>query len=388
MSRLRKILFVITRAEMGGAQTHVVDLLRGMQGRVDGHVATGEHGYLTETAAAMGVPFSVLPDLVQPTHPWKDNKALLALRRVIAELRPDIVHTHTSKAGTLGRLAARLAGVPAIFTAHSWAFSEGVSWKWKAIGIPTERLAARWTSRIINVSEANRRLALAHRVGAPGLHVTIHNGIEDSPLRATPGEDSAEPRVIMVARFAAQKNHRLLLDAAASLARPFRLVLVGDGPLRTEMEALARTLGIASRVEFTGERRDVGQLLASSHVFALATNWEGLPISILEALRAGLPVVSSDVGGVNEMVTEGGNGFLVNPGDTPGFAGVLDRLLADSAMRAHMGRASRTRFENEFTSESMIEKTLTVYQGVLSGGALPSPTVLGAERISIHEVTQ
>lgn len=383
-----RVLYVITRAEMGGAQTHLVDLLRGFRGLLDMHVATGEEGYLTEAAASLGVPCTVLPDLVQPTRPWKDIKALSALRNLIGRLRPAVLHAHTSKAGTLGRLAARMHGVPAVFTAHSWAFSSGVSWKWKAVGIPTEWLAASWSARVINVSEANRRLALRHRVGREALHVTVHNGIEDNAHRANPGEDCPEPRIAMVARFAPQKNHRQLLEAAASLDRPYRLVLIGDGPLRTEMENLARSLGIASSVEFAGERRDVDRILAASHAFVLSTNWEGLPISILEALRAGLPVAASNVGGVNEMVREGHNGFLVQPGNTAALAAALDRLLAGSAMRARMGRASRARFEGEFTSESMIEKTLAVYRGVLSGGSFHSPAVLGAERISIEEVAQ
>jgi glycosyltransferase involved in cell wall biosynthesis len=356
-----KILLLITRAELGGGQTHVVDLLRGLRDEFEVELGTGESGYLTESAERLGIRSHVIPDLVQPMRPWQDVKALWQCFRLIRSVRPDIVHTHTSKAGVIGRMAARLAGVPSIFTAHTWCFAEGTSWKWKAVGIPVERLAALCAARIITVSEANRASALHHRIASPAKFVTIHNGIADSPHRAKPAE-KAVPRIVMVARFSEQKAQGLLIEAVAQIRTPFRLLLVGDGPRRPAVEQQAEKLNLGDRVEFLGQRLDIAEVLASSHIFALFTNWEGFPISILEAMRAGLPVVASDVNGVGEAVANGSTGFLADEGDVAMFRQRLEQLLLDASLRAELGAAGRRRFENEFTVEAMLGRTAGIYR--------------------------
>jgi glycosyltransferase involved in cell wall biosynthesis len=356
-----KILLLITRAELGGGQTHVVDLLRGLRDEFDVELGTGETGYLTEAAERLGIRTHVIPDLVQPMRPLRDLKALWQCFRLIRGVRPDVVHTHTSKAGVIGRLAARLAGVPSIFTAHTWCFAEGTSWKWKTVGIPVERITARCASRIITVSEANRDLALRHRIADPEKFVTVHNGIADSPYRATPG-DAAVPRIVMVARFSEQKAQGLLIEAVAQMRTPFRLLLVGDGPLRSAVERQVAKLNLADRVEFLGQRMDIAEILASSDIFALFTNWEGFPISILEAMRAGLPVVASDVNGVREAVADESSGFLAAAGDVGMFRQRLEQLLQDRLLREKFGAAGRWRFEKEFTVEAMLGKTAGIYR--------------------------
>ncbi|HEY6390641.1 MAG TPA: glycosyltransferase family 4 protein [Bryobacteraceae bacterium] len=356
-----KILILITRAELGGGQTHVVDLLRGLRDEFEVELGTGETGYLTEAAEALGIRAHVIPDLVQPMRPLRDLKALWQCVRLIRTVRPDVVHAHTSKAGVIGRLAARLAGVPSIFTAHTWCFAEGTSWKWKAVGMPVERIAARCAARIITVSEANRTLAVRHRIAAPGKFVTVHNGIADSPHRANPGERAA-PQIVMVARFSEQKAQALLIDAVALIRAPFRLVLVGDGPLRPAAEQQVAKLNIGDRVRFLGQRMDIAEILASSHIFALFTHWEGFPISILEAMRAGLPVVASDVNGVREAVADGSTGFLAAAGDVATFRQRLAQLLQNDSLREKLGAAGRHRFEKEFTVEAMLERTAGIYR--------------------------
>ncbi len=362
---MMKVLLLITRAELGGGQTHVLDLLRGFRERFDVELATGERGFLTEAAEQLGVGWHVLPHLVQPMRPWKDVRALAECYRLIREVRPDIVHTHTSKAGVIGRAAAHLAGVPSVFTAHTWCFAEATSLKWKLVGIPLERLAARCASRIITVSDANRGLALNHHVAGPAKFVTVHNGIADCPHRAQPGSVEVQgeaPRIVMVARFSEQKAQSLLIDAVAGIRKPFRLLLVGDGPTRPAAEAQVERYGLSDRVEFAGNRMDIPEILASSQIFALFTKWEGFPISILEAMRAGLPVVASDVNGVREAVSHWGNGFTVPPGNVAEFRQRLEMLLEDSSLRQQMGAASRQRFEQEFTVDRMLQRVAEVYR--------------------------
>jgi glycosyltransferase involved in cell wall biosynthesis len=275
-------------------------------------------------------------------------------------IKPDLIHAHTSKAGIIGRLAAALGDIPCIFTAHTWCFAEGTSWKWKAIGTPLEKLAARVSQRIITVSDANRDLAIRHRIAGPDRFTTVHNGIPDCKHRAVPGSHPV-PRIVMVARFSQQKAQAMLVDAVHSLTLPFQLVFVGEGPLREAVERQVEDLGLSKKVEFLGQRLDISEILASSDIFALFTKWEGFPISILEAMRAGLPVVASDVNGVHEAITDGQSGFLIPPGDVTMFRYRLQQLVEHANLRRRMGLVGRRRFEREFTAESMIRKTSALY---------------------------
>jgi glycosyltransferase involved in cell wall biosynthesis len=379
-----KVLFLITRAEMGGGQVHVLDLIRGMLGSCEPMLGVGEEGFLADAVRALGVRVHVLQHLVQPTQPLTDLRAVGELVALLRQERPDLLHAHTSKAGTVGRLAARLTGVPAVFTAHSWAFSEGTSWKWKAVGVPMEFAAAYCCSKIINVSEANRQLARRYRVGRDKQLVTVHNGIPDSGFRSEPGED-AECRIIMVARFAAQKDQLSLVRALAAVRSPYRLLLVGDGPTRGAVEAETARLGMTGRVEFLGERLDVPSLLASAHVFALATHYEGFPISILEAMRTGLPVVSTDVGGVSEAITDGVSGYLIPHGDLDLLTRRLEDLAASPALRARLGAASRRTFEEHFQLAAMVRKTLDVFRSVVATRPADRRETVGAGTTTAKE---
>ena len=131
-----RVLYLVTRADLGGAQVHILDLLRGLHNEVDAAVGVGETGFFTDAVRDLGVPYYVIPDLVHPMSPVRDCRALGQVTQLIRRLSPDVVHSHTSKAGVIGRLAARAAGVPSVFTAHTWCFAEGTSWKWRLFGIP------------------------------------------------------------------------------------------------------------------------------------------------------------------------------------------------------------------------------------------------------------
>ena len=179
-----KITYVITRAETGGSQMHVIDLLEGFRSEADLDLVTGEEGPLTERARSLRIPVRVLPELVQPISPFNDLRAASTLIGHLRTQRPDLVHAHTSKAGILTRFAAAVTDTPAVFTAHTWAFAEGTSALWKLVGLPSERLAARFTACIINVSDANRHLAASAGIDKAKLSLTIHNGIRDTSFRA------------------------------------------------------------------------------------------------------------------------------------------------------------------------------------------------------------
>jgi glycosyltransferase involved in cell wall biosynthesis len=358
------ILYVITRSEMGGSQTHVLDLLRGFRQEHELTLATGEPGFLTEEASKLGVRVVVLQNLVQPLRPLHDLRALAEIAQLINRINPDLVHCHTSKAGILGRVAARLTKTPAVFTAHTWSFADGTSKSWKLIGTPSERMAAKWTSKILAVSDSNRNLAIERHVASPDKIVTVHNGIDDTPHRANPGR-RAVPGIVMVARFAQQKNQLQLIEAVSGIHLPFKLTFVGDGPTRVAAEDLVAEHGLRDRVEFLGIRKDTDRILAASNIFVLATNWEGFPITILEAMRAGLPVIATDVDGVREAVAHDVTGLLAPRGDTAALRQLVRELLLDADKRCRLGNSGRTRYEMEFTHASMLGKISSVYREII-----------------------
>lgn len=358
--RLR-VMMVVTRAEAGGAQVHVRDLVEGLSAVLDPLLVVGDEGFLADEARRLDVPVRVLPELVRELSPRKDVAAVRRLRELVVQLRPDLVHTHSSKAGLLGRLAARLAGVPAVHTAHSWAFSDGVSRKRKAFAVPTEAMAALWTRRFIVVSEADREVGLRYGVARQAQLRVVHNGVRDSLLRARP-DAAGVPVITMVARMAAPKDHGLLLQALAEIRAPFRLRLVGDGPLRGQVEAMITNLRLDTKVELLGARLDVDALLADSQIAALLSVQEGFPLVVLEGMRAGLPVVASDVGGVREAVSHGRTGFLVPRGDVVALRAHLETLLGDPKLRESMGRQGRRDYEQHFSVTGMVERTIEVYR--------------------------
>jgi glycosyltransferase involved in cell wall biosynthesis len=361
-----KILYLVTRAVRGGAQTHVLDLASEMQQDFDVAVATGEEGFLCEACRRRNIPVHVLPHLRREIRPAAEMRAFLEICELIRGFQPDLIHAHTSKAGFLGRLAGHMLGVPSLYTVHGGQFGRPeVSRTWRFLGSPCERIAANWCERLITVCHEGARVARRCRIGVPSRTITIHNGIKDSPDRANLTSDHP-PVITMVARFCEQKDHNVLLRAIANLSPGLRLRLVGDGPLRAASEELARELRILSRVEFLGDRDDIALLLASSDVFVLATNFEMLPISILEAMRAGLPVIASRVGGVGELVVEGQTGLLVPSGSVSALSEALASVIENFDLRVKLGRAGRQRFEERFLLEQQVARTRSLYLEVLA----------------------
>ncbi len=362
-----RVLLVITRGEPGGAQLHVLELVKGLRERFEFLVVVGPDPFLAGELEALGVSVRVLPALRRDLAPGDDLRVVRALRAQIRASRPSMVHTHSTKAGVLGRIAAWREGVPALHTAHAWSFSDGLPWRRVAFAVPVEILAGHVTRRFAVVSDADRRIALRYRVARPHQLRVVHNGVPDTALRAKP-EAQGTPTITMVARMAAPKDQLLLLQALALVPEPFRLALVGDGPDRGAIEAAIRELGLSERVELPGVSDRVAELLAQAQIAALVSRQEGFPLVVLEAMRAGLPVVASDVGGVREAVVDGVTGLLVARGDVGGLASALRRLIADPTLRRELGRAGRRAYEERFTAARMVAETEAVYRELLLEG--------------------
>jgi glycosyltransferase involved in cell wall biosynthesis len=352
---------VITLAETGGAQSYVAALLPALTPHFDVVVAAHGDGPLVAAAEQAGVRFVELRHMCRALHPVRDALGLLELVALIRRERPDIVHANSSKAGILGRLAAMVGGVPiTVFTVHGWAFKAygGLA---SRLYRTADRVMARATTITICVTDSERATGLDAGTCDAKRTTVIPNAID---TRTAPRAQHATdpPRIITVGRLAWPKDPHTLLDALARLRpRTFAAVIVGDGPQRPAAEARIRELGLASSVQILGARADVPDLLAHSDVFVLASRSEGGPISILEAMAAGLPVVASDVGGVGELVQDGSTGLLAPAGDAGALAAAVQRLLDDPELRRRMGEAGRRRVAEQFDIGTQRSAHLDLY---------------------------
>ncbi len=372
-----RILHLVTLSDWGGAQQCVFTLACGLGPAFDVTIACAPGGPLVARAREAGIRVAEIPTLTRALHPLADAAAFGRLLRWLWRERFDLVHCHSTKAGLLGRLAARLAGVPGIiFTAHAWPFNEGWPSAVRVGATLAERTWARFTGAIICVAEHVRREALRMHIGRPEQFYVVHNGV-DPALWATdrrpPEPETGEAcTVLMVGRLKPPKDPATLIEAWRRVGGPHRLLFVGDGPLRSPAEALARRNGLSDRIAFLGARTDVPVTLRQADIFALSSAQEGLPLAVIEAMMSGVPVVASDVGGIAEAVVDGLTGFVVPPRDPAALAGALQRLLADPALRARMGAAAHARALQRFTAERMVTQTAAVYEHVLGVGRTPT----------------
>ncbi|MGP1585267.1 MAG: glycosyltransferase family 4 protein [Schwartzia sp. (in: firmicutes)] len=362
-----KILYLITLPDLGGAQVHLLTVASEMAARGHGVlVVVGRAGWLTARLQGAGIESVIVPDLVREISPCRDMRAVLAIRRLLLERRPDLVHCHSSKAGIVGRLAAWLLGIPSIFTAHGWAFTEGVAPLKRRFYQWLEMAAGFWARRIVCVSEYDRRLGCQWLPMHGKKMVTIYNGI--SPEASMRSEvSSGALRLVMVARFAPPKCQEDVLRALDRLREhgeklTIEVDFIGEGTTCARVQRMAQQLGLEDTVRFLGNRTDVPALLPRYGGCLLISQWEGFPISILEAMRAGLPVIASHVGGVAEAVTEGENGFLVPKGDITVLAEKIRYAAQHREDFATMGQRGRQMFLAQFTAEKMMTQLVSLYE--------------------------
>lgn len=360
-----EISHLVTRLDsIGGAQIHVLELARNW---IEKGVSVEIWGGQTPAEQFLGKSFLVrrIPSLVRDISIFQDGRALIEIADMISRNRPTVLMLHSSKAGVLGRLSAILTDTPCVFTAHGWSFSEGMPQPFRSLCWFFEFVIGIFGCHTITVSEYDRRLGLSLGVGRADRTYTVHNGVEDIPveLRACPA-DSA--RIVMVARHCPQKDYFCLLRALSPLQDPFELLLVGDGPEIEQTRMKVEQLGLSGKVKVLGSRKDIGAILSTAGLMVLATNWEGLPRSILEGMRAGLPIVATDVGGNSELVKDGINGCLVPRGDEQALRLAISRLLGSPALRSKMGIESRRLYEEGFRSEMLFDRTLEAVKKVVS----------------------
>jgi len=346
-----RVVHVITRLIVGGAQRTVIGLADGLADEYDISIVCGPdegaEGSLRRDAAAVA-PVTIVSRLRRDLHPLHDLSAVAALGRTFTRLRPDIIHTHSSKAGIVGRLAAMAHGVPAVHTVHGWGHTPADhALKTKAfVGI--ERFIASRTEALIAVSEDVRTEGVRLRIGRVDQYRLIpefvdfqahlssfHQGRRMARAALGMGED--EEVVGWVGRFSPQKDPDTLVSSLQQLllSRPkTSAVLVGDGPLRTRAQAALSSAGLGDRVQFAGLRSDVRRLYCAFDVLLHVSRWEGQPMVVQEAIAERVPVVGTRVTGIGDLVVEGRTGFLVEPGDATGVAARAHQVLDCPNLRA------------------------------------------------------
>jgi len=376
MSEPIRILLVITRLELGGAQRvvlHTAEHLDRAEFAVG--LAWGPGGLLDAEAEGISeLQRFPVDSLIRPVAPLGDLRALAGLRAAVRTFRPHVVHTHSSKAGILGRLAARLERTPAVVhTIHGFGFTPLQSAPMRAVFRSVERLMARWTDHFIAVADCDRTRGVDLGLFAPERVSVIRAGIDldrfsgaagGEKVRAQLGIPADVPVITQIGNFKPQKAPLDFVRMAAGVHQRFPeafFVMVGDGPLRTRAEALARELDVSHRMVFCGWWDDVPALLAATRVSVLTSRHEGLPCAVVESLAAGVPVVATAVDGVVEVVRSGDNGYLVPPGDVGALAKHVCRILESTADSARLAAAASVGL-GEFDRDLMVRKQEDLYR--------------------------
>lgn len=364
-----KIIQFITRMDvLGGAQMHVCELSKALS--FDGHdvmVLGAGTGDLAEELTAHGITYQRLKHMMVPIHPYWDVRAFFEVRKIIKEVMPDIIAIHSSKAGMIGRLVGKSLNIPTVFTAHSWSFAGEPSRRKRILFTALEKWAGKLTNGVIAVSDFDYAEALEKHIVPVEKIQMIHNGIRDNQNET---EDYPEPtsmvRLLMVARFAEPKDHDLLLSALKHVTiKSWHLTLVGDGPLIDRVKQFTKTLGLTKQITFAGEDREVTDKLKKTDIFMLISKSEGLPLSIIEAMREGLPIIASNVGGIKELIDHRGNGLLVQKGDEAGLVEALNAMMASDIFRKQLGKAARQKFIAQFVFADMYQRTESFYKNIV-----------------------
>jgi len=396
-----RVTHVITRLIVGGAQENTIASVLGLrnipgiQADLISGPTSGPEGSLESELAAADARrrtdeppiFSIIPELVRPVHPWNDLVALRKLTRRFREQKPDLVHTHSGKAGVLGRLAAARAGVPVIVhTIHGPSFGpfQGRSANW--VFRQAELRAGRVTTHFVTVADAMRDQYLAAGIGRPEQYTRIFSGFplqpfldakNDPALRARYGLQPGDLVIGKIARLFKLKGHDALFAIAPQLVQAcprIKFLLVGDGPWRNRLEQMARTSGLQNHFVFTGlvSPSEIPALLGIMDILVHLSEREGLPRALPQALAAGKPIVAFDCDGAREVCRDGETGFLVRLGHLNALAERLLLLARDEPLRAQLARQGREFVREHFAVEQMVKKLHRLYGRLAAGDGFRS----------------
>lgn len=364
-----RIFFFITKSEQGGAQTHVAQLTEFFVSRGD-HVAvmSAPGGWLETESKRLGAEFFPNPHLdntLNPSHLWSVHKAFL---NAVTKFNPDLVACHSTVAGLIGRFSLKHR-LPTVFTAHGWGFTQGSPLLRRLILPFFERVAAFYTDKIICVSQNDVELAKHHQIISTKKLLRIYNGVPVPDSLHEQSNDKIFTHLIFVGRLASPKEPTRLLEAFLELPIKDRqrshITIVGSGPMKKTLMRFIKDHQLEKYVDLIGNvpHAEIAQHLEQADIFVLPTRWEGFPYTLLEAMASGLPIITTNVGGIPEAID--GAGILVPPSDTHALSEALRVLIENPIQRNSLGKAGRKRVQLQFSQQKMCEETLHVYESIL-----------------------
>jgi len=370
----------ITLSEMGGAQKVVYDLISSLsKNRYDITLVTCLGGeliqWIKELKHQKDVEVRVIeiPQMRREISPFYDLWALIKLYILMKREKYDISHFHSSKMGILGRFAAYMAGIPAIyFTVHGWGINEyQPKWVQKMLGF-AERIAGLRCTMCVCVSKYVMDIGIKKGWLRPAKASVIYSGIDVAPavkdkLRNELNIDDNTIIIGTIMRLLEPKQPVYTIEVFNEVLRKgyrAKLVIIGDGPLDQECRTTIQKLGIENDVYMLGTRTDARELINDIDIFTMFSKWEGLPISIIEAMFAGKPVVTSRVGGIPELIDHGINGYMVNSFNTYEAAGYICNLIENEKLRKNMGKAGKQKAIQQFTKSRMVQSYEKIYNGI------------------------
>ncbi|MDD5119805.1 MAG: glycosyltransferase family 4 protein [Candidatus Omnitrophica bacterium] len=378
------ILYLITKLELGGAQKQLLSLIANLdRDRFNIFLFTAKDGLLIEEALRIKGPVLKRSKfLCGPVNFLKDILVFFEIYGFIKKNRILIVHTHSSKAGIVGRFAAKAANAAVIIhTVHGWSFHDYQPRMVKNFYIFLEKICAKFSNKIIVVSKHDKEKGLKNLVGSEGQYIIIRYGINIKEFKPDIGRISARRALGLnetdlvagtVACFKPQKSPLDFINIAAGIKKDLpniKFIMVGDGLLHKDALLLLKKLNLEREFILTGWRHDVASILSALDVFVLTSLWEGLPIAVLEAMAARIPVVATDTGGIREVIENGRTGYLVAPADKPALQNRIKELLSNKARRDEFIKLAEKRVNaEEFLISKMAKDTQELYLN-LSGGA-------------------
>ena len=360
-----RILLAVTNGDLSGAPVHVRDLSIGLKcNGYDVLVVLGEDGEIARDLLDKGVKTVVMPSMRSSITPFNDLLNILRAYRIVKSYQPDLVHAHSSKAGLIFRLAGWLNRIPVVFTIHGWLTTKPGNTGGKFLYSLLERLLNKLTVVYIAVSHFDRLEGMRRFKIPDSKIITVHNGVADSLNEKAEGRALGTLKLIMVARDDPQKDYDTVFKAINGLQ--VHLTCVGKGTDSDQFKQRAKRLAPLTfkSINFVGLSSSVGEMLSQSDVFILSSHYEGLPISIIEAMRAGLPVVATDVGGVTELVDET-NGGVFQRMDYQDLSQILRRYISNKELITLHGKSSRQRFSEQFVFVKMFKEIQNVYSNFI-----------------------
>ena len=360
---MKHILFVVTRSDdIGGVQIHVRDLALWFQKKnYKVTLLIGGNGQYLDLLNKSKIEYLICSSLKREINVFDDLKAIFEIKRIVYKLQPNLIHIHSPKARIIFSIL-KLLGLKEkiISTAHGWTFNS-LS-KFNQIYKILELISSYSLDQTITVCQKDKVQALKNKFAKNKL-VCIHNGIFDLDKKSNNKfKCNNTIKLMMIGRFERQKDHKTLIEACAFLKEfNWHLNLIGKGPLENNIKKRVKELSLEERVSFQGWKKDVNTFLDDTDIFLLISNWEGFPISIIEAMRSSLPIIASDVGGISESVNHGTNGYLVKKGEVKLLVKYLKKIFKDKKLLKEFGAKSREIYLSKFNSEKMFKDLDRIY---------------------------